>query len=296
MTPLSLLLLPSNAAAALLPASRVAGGATSAAFANGFGTTCATDELRRPPRGWNSYDSSPPWGPPPLGMEASREGPTLKNAATLSRTLLPHGYDMFTLDSGWFGEDNLYGTQTIDEYGRLVPNVTQFPSAANGAGFRPVADKIHQHVRCCAAQARSLDHNQVFCCGSCCLVLHAYGRDSSSESGSGVAFREWLWKPEALSKALHILPQTSRLWMALRIATDMRLAAWIAHGINGSSMASTIRTLALLHTSIRSPSSTPTAGSSTCSKLTASSATIGFVAKNLFLRSSRLYRQKEDLF
>ena len=90
-----------------------------------FGTTCQPSELRQPPRGWNSYDSSPPWGPPPLGMEASTEAQTLKDAASLAAELLPHGYDMLTLDSGWFGEDNLYGAQTIDAHGRLVPNTTQ---------------------------------------------------------------------------------------------------------------------------------------------------------------------------
>jgi alpha-galactosidase len=37
----------------------------------------------------------------------------------------------------------LYGTQTIDEYGRLVPNVSQFPSAAHGQGFAPLSKALH---------------------------------------------------------------------------------------------------------------------------------------------------------
>src|SRR6185312_7011722 len=31
----------------------------------------------------------------------------------------------------------------MDEYGRLLPAVNRFPSAANGAGFKPLADYIH---------------------------------------------------------------------------------------------------------------------------------------------------------
>lgn len=38
-----------------------------------------------------------------------------------------------------------YGTQTIDDFGRLTPNVTQFPSSAGGVGFAPLGAKIHAH-------------------------------------------------------------------------------------------------------------------------------------------------------
>lgn len=31
----------------------------------------------------------------------------------------------------------------MDEYSRLIPAVNRFPSSANGAGFKPIADKIH---------------------------------------------------------------------------------------------------------------------------------------------------------
>ena len=31
----------------------------------------------------------------------------------------------------------------MDEYGRLIPAANRFPSAANGAGFKPLADYIH---------------------------------------------------------------------------------------------------------------------------------------------------------
>jgi hypothetical protein len=103
---------------------------------------CGAEELANPPRGWNSYDSSPPWGE---SMEASTQEGAEAAAASLAKTLLPHGYDHMTLDSGWFGEDNLYGTQTVDAYGRLVPNTTQFPDSANGEGFAPLSKRVHAH-------------------------------------------------------------------------------------------------------------------------------------------------------
>jgi hypothetical protein len=31
----------------------------------------------------------------------------------------------------------------MDEYSRLIPAENRFPSSANGAGFKPIADKIH---------------------------------------------------------------------------------------------------------------------------------------------------------
>jgi alpha-galactosidase len=78
-------------------------------------------------------------------MEANTQAGAEAAAASLAANLLPHGYDFLTLDSGWFGEDNLYGTQSVDAYGRLVPNTTQFPDSANGAGFAPLAKKVHAH-------------------------------------------------------------------------------------------------------------------------------------------------------
>ena len=31
----------------------------------------------------------------------------------------------------------------MDEYGRLMPSPNRFPSAADGKGFKPIADYIH---------------------------------------------------------------------------------------------------------------------------------------------------------
>lgn len=35
------------------------------------------------------------------------------------------------------------GENSWDAYGRLVPAENKFPSAANGAGFKPLADYVH---------------------------------------------------------------------------------------------------------------------------------------------------------
>ena len=32
---------------------------------------------------------------------------------------------------------------SIDVYGRALPDVSQWPSSANGQGFKPVADYVH---------------------------------------------------------------------------------------------------------------------------------------------------------
>jgi hypothetical protein len=65
----------------------------------------------------------------------------------LSTSLLQHGYDTLTIDSGWFGEDNLYGAQTIDEFGRLVPNTTQYPSAGRIAAGSSGNEGVHYFDR-----------------------------------------------------------------------------------------------------------------------------------------------------
>ena len=89
--------------------------AASTPLHTGFGTLCTTSELAAPPRGWNSYDSSPPWTGPNGSTEASTEAAALRDAARLASTLLQYGYDTFTLDSGWFGEDNKYVSPSIGD-------------------------------------------------------------------------------------------------------------------------------------------------------------------------------------
>ena len=98
-----------------------------------------------PPMGWNSYDA--------FG-DSVTEAETLANARWMQAHLLPYGWDTIVIDFRWYdpkptGNDRLLNkTRTgaklaADEYGRLLPAVDRFPSATNGVGFKPLADKLH---------------------------------------------------------------------------------------------------------------------------------------------------------
>ncbi len=93
-----------------------------------------------PPMGWNSWDS---FGPT-IHEEAARA-----NAAVMATRLLPHGYNIFTIDIQWYepgasGYDYRRGAElSMDQWGRLVPAPNRFPSSASGAGFKPLADYVH---------------------------------------------------------------------------------------------------------------------------------------------------------
>src|SRR3984957_17777665 len=93
-----------------------------------------------PPMGWNSWDSF---------ATTIREDEARSCAAVMAAKLLPHGYDIFTIDAQWNepGADGFDyrkdAALTMDGWGRLTPAPNRFPSAANGAGFKPLADHIH---------------------------------------------------------------------------------------------------------------------------------------------------------
>jgi alpha-galactosidase len=93
-----------------------------------------------PPMGWNSWDSF---------ATTIREDEARDVAQIMAAQLLPHGYNIFTIDAQWFepGANSFDyrkgAVLTMDEFGRLTPAVNRFPSAANGAGFKPFADYIH---------------------------------------------------------------------------------------------------------------------------------------------------------
>jgi len=93
-----------------------------------------------PPMGWNSWDS--------YGTTINEED-FKANAKWFARYLKPFGWQYVVVDMEWFvtnptPEGNSKTAQfSIDEYGRYVPAVNRFPSAANGAGFKPLADYTH---------------------------------------------------------------------------------------------------------------------------------------------------------
>ncbi|MDQ8755192.1 glycoside hydrolase family 27 protein [Sphingosinicella sp. LHD-64] len=94
----------------------------------------------RPPMGWNSWDCF---------ATTINEAQARANAAVMAEKLLPHGYDVFTIDIQWY-ESGATGFQyrvgaelTMDGWGRLLPAGNRFPSARGGLGFKPLADHIH---------------------------------------------------------------------------------------------------------------------------------------------------------
>ncbi|WP_312107315.1 hypothetical protein [Lachnoclostridium sp.] len=95
-----------------------------------------------PPMGWNSWDC---YGP------AITEADLLGNAEYMDKFLKEYGWKYIINDIQWSepmagtkGWDyNAFAELTLDEYGRQIPAVNRFPSAKGGAGFKPIADKIH---------------------------------------------------------------------------------------------------------------------------------------------------------
>jgi alpha-galactosidase len=67
----------------------------------------------------------------------------------MAEKLARFGYNLVTVDIQWYepnatGFDYHAGAKLeMDEFGRLIPAVNKFPSAADGKGFKPLADYIH---------------------------------------------------------------------------------------------------------------------------------------------------------
>lgn len=104
-----------------------------------------------PPMGWNSYDC---YGAAVTGQEVSA------NADYMAKYLKPFGWTYIVIDFCWFYPhppgskasppqqsrlpDGSYAPLlAMDSFGRLLPVATKFPSAANGKGFKPLADYVH---------------------------------------------------------------------------------------------------------------------------------------------------------
>ena len=98
----------------------------------------------RPPMGWNSYDY--------YDTNVTEED-VLKNARFMAEHLNPYGWEYVVVDIQWYAHNTAsmrerfqyipFGTNEMDEYGRLLPCPAKFPSSAGGQGFRPLADQIH---------------------------------------------------------------------------------------------------------------------------------------------------------
>ncbi len=91
-----------------------------------------------PPMGWNSWDS--------YGLSVT-EQEFRANAEVMARDLKRYGWNYAVVDEGWYlqnpeGKAGAFRF-TMDTHGRYTPAVNRFSSAADGAGFRALADWVH---------------------------------------------------------------------------------------------------------------------------------------------------------
>ena len=90
--------------------------------------------------GWNSWDC---YG------AAVTEAEVRRNADYMAANLKEYGWEYIVVDIEWYQPTALdhnyepFSDLVMDEWGRLTPAVNRFPSAADGAGFQPLADYVH---------------------------------------------------------------------------------------------------------------------------------------------------------
>nr|WP_129337638.1 glycoside hydrolase family 27 protein [Cellulomonas endophytica] len=90
--------------------------------------------------GWNSWDC--------YGTTVTEEE-VLANARVLAERLLPQGWDTVVVDIAWYDPTarahgyNDGAPVELDGFGRQLPATNRFPSAAGGAGFAPLAERVH---------------------------------------------------------------------------------------------------------------------------------------------------------
>ncbi|MDR1688344.1 MAG: glycoside hydrolase family 27 protein [Clostridiales bacterium] len=95
---------------------------------------------KTPPMGWNSWDC--------YGASVNEET-VRRNAEYMSENLKKYGYEYVVVDIQWSEpqavnhEYRSLAKLEMDEYGRLLPAPNRFPSAANGKGFKELAEYVH---------------------------------------------------------------------------------------------------------------------------------------------------------
>lgn len=100
--------------------------------------------MKKPPMGWNSYD---------YYDTTVTEDEIKQNATIMSKYLKPFGWEYIVVDIEWYAygagsrrDEHQYipfSKLEMDEYSRLLPCPERFPSSANGKGFAPLAEYIH---------------------------------------------------------------------------------------------------------------------------------------------------------
>jgi alpha-galactosidase len=96
---------------------------------------------QKPPMGWNSWDC---YGPTVVENEVKA------NADYMASNMKRFGWQYIVIDIRWYIENDKAGgyneadaRYVMDEYGMYQPALNRFPSAANGKGFKPIGDYIH---------------------------------------------------------------------------------------------------------------------------------------------------------
>ncbi len=93
-----------------------------------------------PPMGWNSWDS--------YGLTVT-EAQFRANADVVAAKLKAFGWQYVVVDEGWYLQNPESASKpetlayTVDAQGQYSPALNRFPSAANGAGFKPLSDAVH---------------------------------------------------------------------------------------------------------------------------------------------------------
>ncbi len=93
-----------------------------------------------PPMGWNSWDS--------YGLTVT-EAQFRANADVVAAKLKAFGWQYVVVDEGWYLRNPESATKpetleyTANAEGQYTPATNRFPSAANGAGFKPLSDAVH---------------------------------------------------------------------------------------------------------------------------------------------------------
>ncbi len=93
-----------------------------------------------PPMGWNSWDC--------YGAAVTEETVRL-NADYMAKHLKQFGWEYVVVDIQWYQPTAMthayepFSQLVMDAYGRLLPAENRFPSAANGQGFKPLANYVH---------------------------------------------------------------------------------------------------------------------------------------------------------
>jgi alpha-galactosidase len=93
-----------------------------------------------PPMGWNSWDCF---------ATTVTEAQTKAQADVMAEKLKAHGWQYVVVDIQWYEPDaksfdyRKDAALIMDEFGHLFPATNRFPSAAQGVGFKALADYVH---------------------------------------------------------------------------------------------------------------------------------------------------------